>query len=120
MTSSDVPGLDAIEALRANCDRAAWRDYYLALNASPHAQARHVGDYLQALHDADLPTALREITAAASATDELRVQLEDAERRLASVLRLAMLWSKSEGVDDLSTRVTNRAYAGPLLELLQG
>lgn len=44
--------------------------------------------------------------------------LRAAETKLAAIHNLAQLWTASDNVDDLHTRVTNRAYAGVLLDVL--
>jgi hypothetical protein len=58
------------------------------------------------------------LVAVLAGIDAVESRARAAETKLAAIQALAQLWTASDGVDDLHTRVTNRAYAGVLLDVL--
>ena len=118
---TDAPDLNAIEARANAATKGPWvwqanddgypqqivgNDDGLVLVAETFIGPEH------------FPSEAEFIAHARTDVPALVAALRAAETKLAAIRDLAHLWTASDNVDDLHTRVTNRAYAGVLLDVL--
>jgi hypothetical protein len=114
VSSPDAPDLNAIEARANAATPGPWEAYPDAKIAG----LAHIRINPGTMHPTAWPADAAFIARARTDVPALVAALRAAETKLAAIQALAQLWTASDNVDDLHTRVTNRAYAGVLLDVL--